>query len=381
MRIRGRKQVSAAAAAVAVMAFLAACSSSSSTTSTPAGGASTPAGGASTPAGGASTPAGGGSASSGAAVSGTLNASGSTFQTNFQQTAIASFKSVQSGMTVNYGSGGSGKGRTDLASGTVNFAGSDSPIPSKEASNFKGKPTVLYFPVQIGPIAMAYNLSGVTNLKLDATVLAGMFQGKIKTWDDPAIKALNSGVSLPSSPITLVVRSDSSGTTANFSQFLVDAAGSAWTLGTSSIITWPSTAHAANGGSGVADAIKTTPDAIGYVDDSTAKAAGLSAASIKNMDGDFIAPSTAAVGRRGRRAGQAQIRPDVQLRLAAGRPVVPDHLPIVGPGVRDATERERRRDAPGLHRLPARGRSAAAHPARSRAAAREHRLAGQGPAQ
>ncbi len=158
------------------------------------------------------------------------------------------------------------------------FAGSDSPVPSKEASEVPAGKTILYFPVQIGPIAMAYNLPSVTSLKLDATVLAGIFQGTIKTWNDPAIKALNPGTSLPSTTITLAVRSDSSGTTANFSQYLVDAAGSAWKLGTSSTITWPSTARAGDGGSAVAQIVKSTTGAIGYVDFSTASAAGLHAA-------------------------------------------------------------------------------------------------------
>ena len=89
--------------------------------------------------------------SSGSSLSGTLNGSGSSFQLTFQQTAIQNFRSIQSGMTVNYGGGGSGKGRTDLAGNVVQFAGSDSPIPAAETANFKGK-TVLYFPVVIGPI-------------------------------------------------------------------------------------------------------------------------------------------------------------------------------------------------------------------------------------
>src|SRR5690242_2280745 len=198
---------------------------------------------------GSSSSSGGGSSSGGSGPSGTLNGSGSTFQLTFQQAAISQFTSVQPNVTVNYGGGGSGKGRTDLASGVVNFAGSDSPIPSKEASNFQGK-TILYFPVLIGPITLAYNLSGVSNLKLDGPTIAGIFEGKIKTWDDPAIKALTSGVSLPSTAITTAVRSDSSGTTANFALFLTEAAPSTWTLGTSSIITWPSTARAASGNSG-----------------------------------------------------------------------------------------------------------------------------------
>jgi phosphate transport system substrate-binding protein len=281
MQLRGSKQAAVAGGAVIAALAIAACSSSSSSSSSSAPAAS----GASTPA--AST------SSSGAALSGTINASGSTFQTNFQQAAISGFKSVQSGVTVNYGGGGSGAGRTALYAGTVLFAGSDSAIPASEQSKVPAGKTVLYFPVQIGPIAIAYNLSGITGLKLDAPTLAKIFQGTITTWNDPAIKALNPSLSLPSTPITLEVRADSSGTTANFSQYLVDAAGSGWKLGTASTISWPKTAHASTGGSGLASAIKSTSGAIGYVDFSTATAAGLSAASIKNSSGAFVAPSTA----------------------------------------------------------------------------------------
>jgi len=276
MRLRYRKQAAAAGVAVVALAFtLGACSSSSSS-SAPSGG--------STSSGTATS--GGGSSN----LSGTLNGSGSSFQLSFQQAAIQAFKAVQSGMTVNYGGGGSGKGRTDLAAGTVNFAGSDSTIPEKEAANFKGK-TVLYFPVVIGPITLSYNLSGVSNLKLDPTVIADIFDGKITAWNDPAIKAINSGVNLPSTPIKLAVRSDSSGTTANFSKFLVEGAGSAWTLGTSSTISWPKTAQAGNGNGGVAQIVKSTTGAIGYVDYADAKAAGLTFASVKNKAGSYIAPS------------------------------------------------------------------------------------------
>ena len=264
MRLRYRQQVTAAGVSVVALALtLGACSSSSSSSA----------------AGGSSASGGASSSSGGSKLSGTLNASGSTFQLTFQQEAIAAFKSVQPNMTVNYGGGGSGKGRTDLASGTVNFAGSDSPIPAKEASGFTGK-TILYFPVIIGPITMAYNLSGVSNLKLSPATIAGIFSGKIKTWNDPAIKADNSGANLPSTAITLAVRSDSSGTTQNFTQFLVDATGSAWSLGSSSTIKWPSSARAASGNPGVAQVVKSTAGAIGYVDYSTAKASGLTFAAV-----------------------------------------------------------------------------------------------------
>src|ERR1700690_649776 len=275
-RRQGDTTVGAAAGATAL--GLAACSSSGSSSAS----------------GGSSATSSASSSASTSTASGTIKAAGSTFQTNFQQTAISAFKSVDPNVTIDYDPVGSSTGRADLYSNTVLFAGSDSPVPSKEASKVPAGKTVLYFPVQIGPIAMAYNLPGVTGLKLDATGLAGIFQGTIKPWDDPAIKALNSGLSLPSTTITLAVRSDSSGTTANFSQYLVDAAGSAWKLGTASTITWPSTARAGDGGSAVAQIVKTTADSIGYVDFSTATAAGLQAASIKNSAGDYVAPSSAS---------------------------------------------------------------------------------------
>jgi phosphate transport system substrate-binding protein len=296
-RLRVRPITTTALALVVTALSLAACSSSSS-----------------------SSPGGSGGSSS--SLSGTLNASGSTFQLPFQQAAIQQFKTTQPNMTVNYGGGGSGKGRSDLASGVVQFAGSDSPIPSDETSNFKGK-TVLYFPVLVGPITMSYNLSGVSSLKLDPTVIADIFQGKITKWNDPAIKAINPGASLPGTPITLAVRSDSSGTTTNFSLFLMEAAGSDWKLGSSSTISWPHAAHAGNGNGGVAQIVKSTPGAIGYVDYADAKAAGLTYASVKNEAGNYIAPSSASASAA---ASGATVAPD--LTFHAAWTSVPNGYPI-----------------------------------------------------
>lgn len=283
---RFNRATAAGASVVGLALLLAACSSSSSSSS--------------------SSPSA--SASSGApALSGTLNASGSSFQTNFQQAAISAFKQIQPGMTVNYGGGGSGKGQTDLAGNVVNFAGSDIPIPASAIANYQGK-TVLYFPILIGPITVSYNLSGVSKLQMSGPTLAGIFSGKITTWDDPAIKADNPGVTLPSTAITMVHRSDASGTTANFSQFLVDAGGSAWTLGTSATINWPANSQAGNGNGGVAGIISKTPGAIGYVDYSDAKAAGLVFASVKNQSGDYIVPTPASASAG---AGHAAVKPDL----------------------------------------------------------------------
>ena len=244
--------------------------------------------------------------SSGAALGGTLNAGGSTFQLTFQEEAVSGFKAVQPNVTVNYNGVGSGAGRNDLAANTVNLAASDSPIPSTETAHFKGR-KVLYFPVVIGPVTLAYHLTGVSGLNLTAAVIAGIFDGRIKTWDDPAIQADNPGRSLPATRITLAVRSDSSGTTANFSKFLVEAAKSDWPLGTGSVIAWPAGSEAGKGNNGVAQIVKSTPGAIGYVDYATAKAFRLTLASVENKDGKFVTPSptTAAAA-----ASQVTLAPD-----------------------------------------------------------------------
>jgi phosphate transport system substrate-binding protein len=286
MQLRGSKQAVLAGGAVAAALALAACSSSSSSSSS-----SAPASSASSPA--ASAASSSASSSAAATASGTINAAGSSFQNTFQQAAIAAFKQTNSSITVNYDSVGSGTGRSDLYSGTVLLAGSDSPIPASEKSKVPAGKTVLYFPVVIGPISLAYNLPGVSTLKLNATVIANIFQGNIKTWDDPAIKALNPGVSLPSTAITTAVRSDSSGTTQNFTLYLQDAAPSVWKLGSSSTIKWPSTARAGAQNGGVASIIKSTAGAIGYVDYTDAISSGLKSAEVLNKAGDYVAPTPA----------------------------------------------------------------------------------------
>ena len=185
---------------------------------------------------------------------------------------------------------------------------------------------MLYFPDVIGPITVSYNLSGLSKpLQLSAPVIASIFEGKITTWNNSAIAADNPGVTLPSTPITIAVRSDSSGTTQNFSQFLVEAARGGWTLGSSSTINWPTTARAGNGNGGVASIVKSTPGAIGYVDYADAKASGLTFASIKNKAGNYVAPSVAG-GHRRCRQRHRQARPDVQRDLGARRQLVPDQL-------------------------------------------------------
>jgi phosphate transport system substrate-binding protein len=221
--------------------------------------------------------------------SATLNGSGSTFQAAFDNDAIQQFDQAHSGVTINYAGGGSGKGLNDLKSKLVDFAGTDAPIATADLTSYGGPGSVLYFPTVAAPITLSYNVSGVKSLTLSAATIAKIFLGKITTWSDPAIAADgNSG--LPSTKITPVHRSDSSGTTNNFTLYLKKAAPTDWTLGSGKTVTWPS-GVAGNGNTGIATAIKQTDGSIGYVDFSDAKATNLSLASIKTSSGAAVAPS------------------------------------------------------------------------------------------
>jgi len=228
----------------------------------------------------------GASTTAAANVSGTLNGSGSTFQAAYNQVAIQNFQQKNSGATINYQGKGSGAGQTDLANQVVQFAGSDVPVPAASLSSFKGG-SILYFPTVLGPITVSYNLSGVKTLKLSPPTIAKIFSLKITNWNDPAI-ASDGNSGLPNLPITVVHRSDSSGTTANFTSFLVKADATDWTLGTGKTINWAGNTVAGNGNSGVASAIKGKSGAIGYVDYSDAKAAGLVWAQVKNEAGNYV---------------------------------------------------------------------------------------------
>ena len=236
----------------------------------------------------------------------TLNGSGATFPKTFYEEAIAAFTKTNSGVTINYGGGGSGKGRQDLADGIVDWAGTDATIKAADLPKYKGG-DVLYFPTVVAPITVSFNLSGVDKLQLTPTTIAKIFQRQIKSWDDPAITTDNPGVTLPKTAITVVHRSDSSGTTGNFTKFLENSVGKAstgvWTLGTDSTVQWAADTQAGNGNAGVAQAITSTDGAIGYVDLSDAIDAKLKFASVQNKAGKFVEPtldgaSAAAAGAR-----------------------------------------------------------------------------------
>ena len=240
----------------------------------------------------------GGGGGSGAAAGGerqlsaTLNASGATFPQAFYEEVIAVYTELQPGVTINYGGGGSGKGRQELQDRVVDFAGSDGLVKDEDRPKFKGE--FLYIPTVTAPITVSYNLDEVKDLRLDAETIAKIFQRQIKSWDDPAIAALNPGAKLPSTAITVVHRSDGSGTTENFTKYLVAAAPGTWTLKSGSTVEWPADTQAGNGNTGVASTLKTTDGAIGYLDLSDARASELRTAKIENAAGTFVGPTVEA---------------------------------------------------------------------------------------
>jgi phosphate transport system substrate-binding protein len=220
----------------------------------------------------------------------TLNGSGSTLQLAFDQQAIAQFTKGQPNVTINYAGGGSGKGRQDLSDQVTDFAGSDSPFPPADLAKVKGG-DLLYFPTVVAPVTVSYNLSGVDKLKLSGKTISAIFQRTVKTWDDKMIAGDNPGAKLPSTAITVVHRSDSSGTTANFVTFLTKADPAGWKLGVSSTINWPSDTQGGAGNAAVAQLISATDGAIGYVDYADAVAAKLHFAAVKNQLGKFVKPT------------------------------------------------------------------------------------------
>ncbi len=222
-------------------------------------------------------------------LSGSLTASGSTFTDAFIQDAIDHFKS-KSSLTVNYNAVGSGQGKKDFGSGIDDFAGTDSLVKAGDGPTLTPTPNFLYVPTVAAPITVSYNLSGVKDLKLSPDTLAGIFQDTIVTWNDPAIAKDNPGVTLPTTKITMVHRSDGSGTTSNFTKYLAKAAPTTFKLTPGDTVTWPASQAGAKN-TGVAQIIKQTPGAIGYVDLSDATASGLVFASIKNHDGSYVAPT------------------------------------------------------------------------------------------
>ncbi|MCA0306515.1 MAG: phosphate ABC transporter substrate-binding protein PstS [Actinobacteria bacterium] len=223
------------------------------------------------------TPAAGNTSASGGSQ--TLTGVGASSQKAAQEKWVAEFQTKNPNITVNYSPDGSGAGRSAFIAGAAAFAGSDRPLKDEEmgAGKFAGcaaDSNALNLPVYISPIAVIYNVEGVTDLALDPEVVAGIFAGKITKWNDPAIVKTNPGAKLPDATITAVHRADDSGTTNNFTDTLNKLAPSVWAAPASDTFPADFGGEAANGTSGVVQAVTGGTNTIGYADASAAGSLG-----------------------------------------------------------------------------------------------------------
>jgi phosphate transport system substrate-binding protein len=290
---------------LAALSLVAACGDSSKQASTDTAGAAAPAQ----------------STTSGADLTG----AGATFPNPLYSKWFDAY-ATKTGVKINYQSIGSGGGVRQISEQTVDFGASDAPMSDDELAKTKGGP-VVHIPTIVGAVTVVYNLPGVASgLRLGGDVIAAIFQGQITKWNDARIVALNSGVKLPATDILVVHRSDGSGTTYVFTDYLANVSP-AWATkpGKGKDVRWP-VGIGAKGNEGVAGQVKQTPGAIGYVELAYATQNQLTTAAVKNVDGEFIAPSiesitTAAAG------AAAKLPPNTDYRVsivnAPGKGVYP----------------------------------------------------------
>ncbi len=262
---------------------------------------------------GASTASGG--TTSADCPTGTLKAEGSSAQKNAIEAAIKAFQTRCTGVTVNYNPSGSGAGIKNFNAGQVDFAGSDSVLKDDEAKAAEmrcGAPA-WHLPMVIGPVAIAYNVKGVDNLVLNGEVAAMVFSGAVTVWNDPAIAALNPGKTLPATAIKVYFRSDESGTTENFTQYLKAAGGPAATIAPAKKWAGP-VGEGKEKSAGVASAVKAQDGGVTYVEWSYATQNALSMAAIDTGSG-AVQLSAASAGLMVSSAKQKGSGNDLSLTL------------------------------------------------------------------
>ncbi len=220
-----------------------------------------------------------------------LNAAGSTFINPLFSKMFAEYPNAKCGLNVNYQSVGSGAGINDLLQGIVDIGATDAPMSAAQlASSTKG--LILHIPVTIGAVAISYNLSGVSgHLNLTGPIIANIYLGIVKFWDDASITAINAGVSLPHQSITVVHRSDGSGTTGIFTHYLA-AVSPAWQsqVGAGTTVNWP-TGVGGKGNAGVAAQVKSTAGAIGYNELAYVLSNNIQYAAVQNANMKYVLPS------------------------------------------------------------------------------------------
>jgi len=227
----------------------------------------------------------------------TLGGVGSTLPAPLLQAWLDRFTATYPNVSITYDPSGSAAAIDGIAKSTAAFGATDAALTDAEQASVNTK--VLHIPVALGGIGVAVNLPEVPSLQLDAATLASIFLGRIARWSDPAIAALNAGVTLPDQPITVVHRSDDAGATAAFTRYL-DASSPAWHAGpgVGRTITWPAGSGAA-GDDGVTAAVKATPGAIGYAASPFTAAAGLRTVGLRNPAGNFVRPTPLGIGAAG----------------------------------------------------------------------------------
>ena len=254
-----------------------------------------------------------------------LTGAGATFPAPIYSKWFADY-AAKTGVKINYQAIGSGGGIRQLSEGTVDFGASDSPMSDAEIAKAKGP--VLHIPTVLGAVAITYNVPGVTaQLKLTGDVLADIFAGKITKWNDARLAALNSGVKLPATDILVVHRSDGSGTTYVFTDYLTTISKT-WAAGPGrgKEVPWP-VGLGGKGNDGVAGQVKQTPGGVGYVELAYAKQNNLAFATIQNAAGKFVEPSVA--GATAAAAGvAAKLPPTTDYRLSIVNAAGADAYPI-----------------------------------------------------
>ena len=217
----------------------------------------------------------------------TINGAGATFPFPLIDTWRVEYQKVKPEVSINYQSIGSGGGVKQFVEKTVDFGGTDAPLTSEEIQQ---APNAVHIPETIGSVVPAYNLP-VEGLKLTGPILGDIFLGKITKWNDPKIQSINSGLSLPADNIAVVHRSDGSGTTFVWTDYLSNVS-SAWEqqIGKGKSVEWP-VGVGAPGNEGVANSINTTPNSIGYVELAYAITTGMKHAAVQNQAGNFIQAS------------------------------------------------------------------------------------------
>jgi len=252
-----------------------------------------------------------------------INGAGATFPYPLYSKWFDEYAKVDPSVRFNYASIGSGGGQRQILEQTVDFGASDSPMSDANMAKAPGR--ILHIPTVAGAVVLTYNLPGAPRLRLDGPALAGIYLGRIARWDDTRLLALNPGVTLPKSDIVVVHRSDGSGTSHIFTDYL-SSASKEWEtrVGRNTSVKWPA-GLGAKGNEGVSGEVKQLPGAIGYVEMAYVRENKLPVAEIKNAAGAFVAPSLDSVTE----AMESASIPD-DFRFSLAKPAGARAYPISG---------------------------------------------------